>query len=64
MRIQFIITQEEVAAAKAKHKELKQAARLSKSVGEKEDAREFYFRAKGFEEALIMFGIYKEKEDK
>lgn len=64
MRIQFIITQEEVAAAKAKHKELKQAARLSKSVGEKEDAREFYSRAKGFEEALIMFGIYKEKEDK
>ena len=64
MRIQFIITQEEIMAAKAKHKELKQAARLSRSTGEKDDAREFYFRVKGFEDALIMFGIYKEKEDK
>lgn len=61
MKIQYIITQEEVAAAKAKHKSLKQAAYLSWKAGAEEDSQEFYLKAKGFEEALILLGIYKKE---
>lgn len=59
MKIQYIITEMEIKDAKNQLAHLKQLALLSRDAGEKEDNREFYLRAKGFEDALIMLGILK-----
>ena len=59
MRIQYILTQEEVSKAKKRLEHLKQIALMSRDAGEKADNREFYLRAKGFEDALITLGILK-----
>lgn len=60
MRVQYIVTKEEVDRAKRKLYELRQAALLSRDIGEMEDNRELYLRAKGFEDALITLGVIKE----
>lgn len=57
MRVQYIITENEIRAARNKLYELKQAALLSRDAGEAQDNREFYLRAKGFEDALLLLGI-------
>lgn len=54
---QYIISEKEVKAVKAKLKTLKQAALLSRDAGEVEDNREYYLKAKGFQEALEILGI-------
>lgn len=60
MRVQYIITKEEIDRAKRKLYELRQAALLSRDIGEMEDNRDLYLRAKGFEDALIALGVIKE----
>jgi len=60
MKIQYIITKEEVDRAKQKLYELRQAALLSRDIGEMEDNRDLYLRAKGFEDALTILGVIKE----
>lgn len=59
MKIQYIITETEIKDVKNRLEHLKQLVLLSRDAGEKEDNREFYLRAKGFEDALIMLGILK-----
>lgn len=57
MKVQYIITKEEIEEAKQKLWELKQAALLSRDAGMMKDNREYYLKAKGFEDALITLGI-------
>ena len=59
MKIQYIITKEEIDGAKQKLWELKQAALLSRDAGMMQDNREYYLRAKGFEDAMIALGILR-----
>ena len=61
MRIQYILTEEEVSKAKKRLRDLKFAALLSRDAGETEDNREFYLRAKSFEDALITLGVLREE---
>ena len=57
MKIQYIVTEKEIKAVKDRLYELRQAALMSRSCGEVGDSREFYLRAKGYEEALTTLGI-------
>ena len=57
MRIQYIITDHEIEYAKKRMERLRQAALASRDAGEYEDSREFYLKAKGFEDALLTLGI-------
>lgn len=54
---QYIITEKEIKIVKNKLKTLRQAALLSRDAGEAEDNREYYLKAKGFQEALEILGI-------
>ena len=54
---QYIITEKEIKEVKQKLKTLRQAALFSRDAGELEDNKDYYLRAKGFEEALTMLGI-------
>ena len=54
---QYIITEKEIKIVKNKLKTLRQAALLSRDAGEMEDNKEYYLRAKGFQEALEILGI-------
>ena len=57
MRIQYIITDDEIKHAVDRLEQLRHVALLSRDAGQTEDNREYYLRAKGFEEALQIFGI-------
>lgn len=54
---QYIITEKEIKIVKNKLKTLRQAALLSRDAGEMEDNKEYYLKAKGFQEALEILGI-------
>lgn len=54
---QYVITEKEIKAVKNKLKTLRQAALLSRDAGEVEDNKEYYLKAKGFQEALEILGI-------
>ena len=62
MKVQYILTQEEVKTAKDRLRELRNVALMSRDAGELEDSKEFYLRAKGFEEALTILGIIQPKQ--
>ena len=62
MKVQYIFTKEEIKAAKDKMRELRQVALMSRDAGELEDSKEFYLRAKGFEESLTILGILQPKQ--
>lgn len=57
MKVQYILSEEEVLKAKKRILELRHIALLSRDAGEYEDNREYYLRAKGFEDALTTLGI-------
>ncbi len=59
MRMQYILTEEEISRARDRLSELKHVALLSRDAGQMADNREYYLRAKGFEEALRLLGIIK-----
>lgn len=57
MKKQYVISEEEIVNAKKRLLELRHIALLSRDAGELEDNREYYLRAKGFEDALKILGI-------
>lgn len=63
MIIQYVLTKKEVDNAQKRLLELRHHALLCRDGGHLEDNREFYLRAKGFEEALKMLGIRREEEN-
>lgn len=63
MKIEYVFTASEIKAAKDRLAQLRQAALLSRDAKEMEDSKEFYFKAKGFEEALTTLGIVQEVKD-
>lgn len=60
MKIEYILTAQEIKTAKDRLAELRRAALLSRDAGEMEDSKELYLKAKGFEEALTILGIIQE----
>lgn len=60
MRIQYVLTEQEIQRAKDRLKQLRHVALLSRDSGHMEDNREYYLRAQGFKEALVILGIVKE----
>ena len=62
MKIEYVFTASEIKAAKDRLAQLRQAALLSRDAKEMEDSKEFYLKAKGFEEALTMLGIMQEAQ--
>lgn len=57
MRIQYVITETEMQRVLHRLSELRQIAMMSRDAGQSEDSREYYLRAKGFNEALKMLGV-------
>ena len=62
MKVQYILSEQEVQKAKDRLKQLRHVALLSRDAGHMEDNREYYLRAQGFKEALIILGIAKDKD--
>lgn len=60
MKIEYILTSQEIKTAKERLAELRRAALLSRDAGKMEDSKELYLKAKGFEEALTILGIIQE----
>ena len=60
MKIEYILTAQEIKTVKERLAELRRAAPLSRDAGEMEDSKELYLKAKGFEEALTILGIIQE----
>lgn len=57
MKKQYILTEKEVEKALERFKELKMNAMLCRDAMDMNSNREFYLRAKGFEDALKTLGI-------
>lgn len=62
MRVQYILSEQEVKRARDRLKQLRHVALLSRDSGHMEDNREYYLRAQGFKEALVILGIVKEDD--
>lgn len=62
MKVQYVLSEQEIKKAKDRLKQLKHVALLSRDAGHMEDNREYYFRAQGFKEALIILGVVKDKD--
>ena len=60
MKIEYVLSAKEVQAAKDRMNELRKLALLARDAQKMEDSKEFYLRAKGFEEALTILGIIQE----
>ena len=54
---QYVLTAKEVEAARDRLCELRRHAMLCRAAGDEESNREYYFKAKGFEEALKMLSL-------
>ena len=54
---QYVLSEAEVFKAQERLKKLRKIAMLNRDAGDNESNREYYLRAKGFEEALKMLGI-------
>lgn len=57
MIVQYVLSEQEVKKAVDRLSQLKHVALLSRDAGQMEDNREYYLRARGFEEALRLLGI-------
>lgn len=62
MRVQYVFSEQEIEAVRARLKKLKWIALMSRDARDAEANREFYLKAKGFEDALIMLGIVDKEE--
>ena len=60
MRVQYVLSEQETKKAKDRLNQLKHIALLSRDAGHMEDNREYYLRAQGFKEALMILGIVRE----
>lgn len=61
MRKQYILEEAEVFKARDRLKELKHIALLCRDAADTEGNREWYLKAKGFEEALQMLGLISQQ---
>lgn len=62
MRVQYVITNDEIQKAQDRLAQLRHVALLSRDAGQTEDNREYYLRARGFSEALEILGIRFDKK--
>lgn len=60
MKIEYVLSPQEIKAVKDRLAQLRQIALLNRNAYDAEANREYYLRAKGFEEALTMLGIIQE----
>ncbi len=61
MRKQYILTEDEVRKLDARLKEMRHIALLCRDAGDTEGNKEWYLKAKGFEEALQMLGLVSQQ---
>ena len=54
---QYVLTAKEVEAARDRLYELRRHAMLCRAAGDEESNREYYLKAKGFEEALRILRL-------
>lgn len=57
MTIQYVLTSDEIAKARERLYDLKQTALMARDADDMEANREFYLRAKGFEECMALLGV-------
>lgn len=57
MKKQYVLTEAEVREAMNRLSELRSIALMNRDAGDEEGSSEFYFRAKGFEDALVTLGF-------
>lgn len=62
MKTIFVLTRDEVQAAKNRLHELRQVSLMARDAGDTEGNREYYLKAKGFEECMNILGIYDNKK--
>lgn len=63
MKVQYVISAGEVEKAKSRLRHLRKVTLISRDAGDADGNREFYLKAKGFEEALVMLGIIEERAE-
>lgn len=63
MKVQYVLSSDEVRAVKDRLYELKQIALASRDAGDLEANREYYLRAKGFEDCMTILGIIRERKE-
>ena len=54
---QYVLTEQEVRKVRSRLGEMRQIALMCRDAQDEESNREWYLRAKGYEEALKMLGI-------
>lgn len=57
MKKVYILTEAEIKKLNDRLMELRTVALMSRDAAQKEDSREFYLRAKGFQEAMEIIGL-------
>lgn len=62
MKLQYVFSEDEIEKIKSRLRHLRRIALLSRDAGDTAGNREFYLKAKGFEEALTMLGIEERTE--
>ena len=56
---QYVFSEREVSEAKDRLQEMKRISLLCRNAADMEGNREWYLRARGFEEALQMLGLFE-----
>lgn len=59
MKVQYVLSNTEIKAVRDRLHELKQVALMSRDAGDIDANREYYLRAKGFEDCMTILGIIK-----
>lgn len=62
MKLQYVFSEGEIEKARSRLRHLRRIALLSRDAGDTAGNREFYLKAKGFEEALVLLGIEERTE--
>lgn len=62
MKIQYVFSASEIEKVRSRLRHLRKIALVSRDAGDTAGNREFYLKAKGFEEALTMLGIEERTE--
>lgn len=62
MKLQYVFSEGEIEKVRSRLRYLRKVALISRDAGDTAGNREFYFKAKGFEEALTMLGIEERTE--
>ena len=62
MKVQYVFSASEVEKVRSRLRYLQRIALISRDAGDTAGNREFYLKAKGFEEALTMLGIEERTE--